>query len=137
MYYTKNASLDIFLSSKHPQWIKKTNICIPLLDFSCFISWASLPPVEWARVTIPMGGGLVTPLENIWPCYTCGLLPPAFSWEAKINQNSGCKDYRPGRCPTLHLYRHSQKGAEMPFAWISFARQDQMWEDIFLFPLLL
>lgn len=23
---------------------------------------------------------------------------------------------------TLHLYRHSQKGAEMPFAWISFAR---------------
>lgn len=45
----------------------------------------------------------MTPLENIWLYYTCSLLPPACSWEAKFNQNSGCKDYSPDRRPYTAL----------------------------------
>lgn len=67
----KNATLDLFLSSKHLQWGKKKNICIHLLDFSCFISWARLPPVEEAGVT--------TPQEEAWWLHwrTFGSFTPA------------------------------------------------------------
>lgn len=101
VYYMKNASLDIFLLSKHPQWKKKMHLhSSPGLLFYILGQAASSGRGKGGNT---YGGGPMTPLEKIWPRYTCGLLPPAFSWEAKINQNSGCKDYWPGQCPYIAL----------------------------------
>lgn len=98
LYYTKNASLGLCLSSNTHNGEKC--ICILLLGFSSFISWGRLPPVEgqgWQHLWGGPGWPHWRPFApSITPVAFC---PQTFSWEADIKRSRGCKDYWPGRCP--------------------------------------
>lgn len=129
VYYMKNASLDIFLLSKHPQWKKKKCICIPLLDF-CFISWARLPPVEGARVATPMEEAQWLHWRRFGHATPAAYCHQPFLGRQRLIRTVVARTIDLANVPTWHLCWHSQKGAEMPFTWISFVRPCQKRGDI-------
>lgn len=114
-------------------WVNTHNgkcICLPLLDFSCFISWARLPPVEGARVTTPMEEAQWLHWRRFGHTTPAAYRHQPFLGRRRLIGTVVARTVDLADVPTLHLCWHSQKGAEMPFAWISFSRQGQKRGDI-------
>lgn len=117
-----------------PIWISfcRVNTCNGKIKASAFLSWTS--PVLYPGPCCLQWKGqgwqhLWRGPDDSWRTFghtTFGHQP--FLGRQRWTRTMVARTIDLAHVPTVHLNRHSQKGAEVPFAWISFAKQGQKQE---------